>query len=431
MEKRKVFSILFLCLAVTSVLVSYVMEKSYQRLRNQARIDSGFYQSPYIGAIWELAVDPMGRPWVSIHNEGGAAGLGILEGSEWKIYTVQNSGLLSNDISSIVFDPAGNAWIGTSLGLNHFDGQSWITYTPENSDLPWPGVDGLALDSEGKLWISSSDNGLVIFDGDEWTGFPMQEIYGKTFIAVNRNGQAWITSSYPRLFQFNEGTWTTYETSTSDLPNAMISSILIDREDRVWIGTQCDGVAIVQDGSWSLFSNDNSILYCVDDLALDNQGRVWAAQGYGGIAVCNSGSWSSYAAEEAGFFPDETSSETTHIAFSEEGKAWIVFGRGSNSILISFTNMLNTKPIPPILRVLRPYAFSPDIMWIPALLLAMLSLGILARVAVPVSVGIIFGFAPALILGGAPLPCNDNSCCRANRWFPGRPDRCSFPAIWI
>ena len=39
----------------------------------------------------------------------------------WTSYTSDNSGLVSNRITVIAFDPEGDVWIGTDQGLNVFE----------------------------------------------------------------------------------------------------------------------------------------------------------------------------------------------------------------------------------------------------------------------------------------------------------------------
>ena len=55
--------------------------------------------------------DKTGNEWTGTWN-----GLGDFNGSNWVKFTTSNSGLLSNDISSITVDESNNKWIGTQGG---------------------------------------------------------------------------------------------------------------------------------------------------------------------------------------------------------------------------------------------------------------------------------------------------------------------------
>ncbi|MBN1292319.1 MAG: hypothetical protein JXB48_10815 [Candidatus Latescibacteria bacterium] len=57
------------------------------------------------------------------------------DGTDWTIYTSENSGLISNDAYSIVSDHNNTKKIGTNRGVSRFDGEIWTTFTTSNSGL--------------------------------------------------------------------------------------------------------------------------------------------------------------------------------------------------------------------------------------------------------------------------------------------------------
>ena len=87
----------------------------------------------------------------------------------WQIYSTNNSGLPSNNISALSIASNGNIWIGTAGGgLAKFDGTDWVTYTTANSGLPDNNITSLAADSDGIIWIGTDGGGLAKFDGTQW-----------------------------------------------------------------------------------------------------------------------------------------------------------------------------------------------------------------------------------------------------------------------
>jgi len=58
----------------------------------------------------------------------------ISQNPEWILYNKVIKGLPSNNINAIVIDKQGNHWIGThGNGLVKFDGVNWTTYNKNNS----------------------------------------------------------------------------------------------------------------------------------------------------------------------------------------------------------------------------------------------------------------------------------------------------------
>ncbi|MEN3039726.1 MAG: two-component regulator propeller domain-containing protein, partial [Candidatus Kryptonium sp.] len=136
-------------------------------------------------------------------------GLAKFDGKSWTAYNVKNSDLPSDYVTSIVVDAQGNKWIGTRErekdgwekgvelggGLAVFDGKNWTVYTMKNSDLPSNNVTSIVIDAQGNKWIST-EGGLAKFDGRRWvvynmknSGLPSNVV---TSIAIDLQGNKWI-----------------------------------------------------------------------------------------------------------------------------------------------------------------------------------------------------------------------------------------------
>lgn len=73
-----------------------------------------------------IVFDPIGNAWIGTRN-----GLAILNlNLNWAILNTSNSNLVGNNIHSIVFDPDGSVWIGTETGVSH------MTLTTLAADVP-------------------------------------------------------------------------------------------------------------------------------------------------------------------------------------------------------------------------------------------------------------------------------------------------------
>lgn len=200
---------------------------------------------------------------------------GILEFSEgiWKNRGAFNAVQLDSvlDIISIIIDPAkGTVWAGSyGGGLVKKTGEEFKIYKQHNSSLQAaigdPGsyrVSGLALDSKQHLWISNygAPQALKLKTADEkWLGFTIpfnltENAVGQ--IIVDDYDQLWIQSPKGNgLIVYKYGNnieaigddkWKFYGQGigNGNLPSNNILSILKDRDNSIWVGTD-DGIGII------------------------------------------------------------------------------------------------------------------------------------------------------------------------------------------
>lgn len=77
------------------------------------------------------------------------------------------SGLLSNQVNTIVQDADGYIWTGTTDGLQRFDGTRYRAFTHRENDassIPSNPVWQLLMDKKQRLWLMMSDGTVGIFD---------------------------------------------------------------------------------------------------------------------------------------------------------------------------------------------------------------------------------------------------------------------------
>jgi len=79
-----------------------------------------------------LVADSKNRLWVGMYSKG----LAMYDGRTWKVYTFKNSGIASNDVTSLAVDTAGRLWVGTDWGVSVLSGSRWTTYRMETAGTP-------------------------------------------------------------------------------------------------------------------------------------------------------------------------------------------------------------------------------------------------------------------------------------------------------
>ena len=118
--------------------------------------------------------------------------------------------------SQAIAEEGDNMWIGTNSGLVKINKITEETtfYHTWNSSLPDNQIKALAIDKSGNIWIGTNEDGLVKFDGSNWT---------------------------------------IYNSSNSGIPNNSIRSITFDQDDNLWVGTFLGGMAVRTGTIWTAY----------------------------------------------------------------------------------------------------------------------------------------------------------------------------------
>jgi hypothetical protein len=117
-----------------------------------------------------------GRLWVG--TDGGAA---EFDGTTWTVYTVQNSGLISNYVRGIDFAHAtGETWFATGYkGISRLNGTTWTSYHTGNTNLPVNGVWAIKVQQSHtgpyQVWAATMGGGLVNLSSTAVTAISDQE----------------------------------------------------------------------------------------------------------------------------------------------------------------------------------------------------------------------------------------------------------------
>src|SRR5512135_2973376 len=151
---------------------------------------------------------------------------------DFQTYTSQD-GLASDYVNSIAFG-AGNAiWVGTPSGATSIQDKYWVTYTSVHG-LGNTAISGVAVGPDGKVYLATNGGGLTLFDTARKT----------------------------------------YNLSNSGIPGNYLTSVAVDRQNRVWVGTFGAGAGRLDGDQWTKHSLANNY---VNALALDASGNPWVA----------------------------------------------------------------------------------------------------------------------------------------------------------
>ncbi len=224
---------------------------------------------------------------------------------EWLSYLPEYNYIPDRNVTEILIDHEGNKWVGTFNGLAKYDGENWTQYTPENSGLPdsitdsVPWVYSFAVDGNSNLWVATEKLGIVFYDGETWLRYDTTNspINGNRIIKVisDKNCGVWISSVDSKVVNFQwvhrygldhfDGTnWTYFDLDTLNIPENYISSMEVDYNHNLWIGSikkliKFDG------NNWFYYEPEIGARQSIQVLKADKDGNVWFGPGSNGLLM--------------------------------------------------------------------------------------------------------------------------------------------------
>ena len=85
-------------------------------------------------------------------------------------YTIANSSLLSNNVTSIEVLQNGSVWIGHDVGINVLTNGVWSSFNTFNSAIPNDIVNDIDRVSDSNIWIAT-DDGIANYNGVDWVSY--------------------------------------------------------------------------------------------------------------------------------------------------------------------------------------------------------------------------------------------------------------------
>lgn len=146
--------------------------------------------------------------------------------------------------------PSGAAALDPAKAITQYLHDVWQT----RDGLPQNTITAIAQTPDGYLWLGTRE-GLIRFDGVRFTVFDSTttpEITQDQVLSLlaDRKGRLWIGTWGGGLIRLEGGRFTRF-TSEDGLPGDLISALFEDREGRLWVGTDGAGLARAESGTSS------------------------------------------------------------------------------------------------------------------------------------------------------------------------------------
>ncbi len=246
-------------------------------------------------------------------------------GEPWIFYSSE-TGLINDEVHSLMVDGNGDRYFGTSGGISRYSADgAWFSYTTENG-LASNDVISMSPGGEGNLWFGTRDGGLSEFQFEAGTfqnyllgsDGPADSDILDVYVAPN--GDKWFGTAYGvSRYSADESAWKSW-TMADGLPWNEITAVAVGMDGKIWIGNDA-GLAVIDPDGGAVnlveWEDIGSYYTSTNDIAVDASGNTWIATDMGIGVLRADCTWDE---DLYNTFYDE---EFTAIAFDGEGNTWL------------------------------------------------------------------------------------------------------------
>lgn len=205
--------------------------KGIYQLKNNALQMLTIKQQPVDYPITSIAEDKNGALWAG-------TGYGVLKVTDTSVtWFNKKRGLSDNPFYHLLTDKEGNVWMASDgQGIFRFSGAEFSSLD-ERSGLPSAQVMSIAADDNGKIYLGTYEAGLYSFANGKIE--KMQLPQGHDAVMAMRYAQnvLWLGISGGGLVAFDGRGYKNFTTQNSAIPSNYISTIYMDNDERLWVGT--------------------------------------------------------------------------------------------------------------------------------------------------------------------------------------------------
>ncbi len=271
------------------------------------------------GSIHTLRADPRGGLWF-----GGHQGLYYLDRGDLSAFD-SSDGLSSNHLRDVEIDAQGRLWVATLRALNVFDRENMALLRSELRDQE---INVLLAGSRGHVWAGTGTAGLFRFelDGGITQFLPEQGLPDTQILSLAEDaaGRLWIGTASAGLVLFENETFFPIASPPLYPSLKSVTTLLVDPLGSVWFGSD-NGLYRWNEKGLSRLSEDEGLTHNqMSSLHLDLEGTLWVGTYYGGLNRLHEGKFTNFGILEG------LPSDTVHAFFQDpDGSIWIASEGGA------------------------------------------------------------------------------------------------------
>lgn len=224
--------------------------------------------------VHALSASRDGSIWIGFGNRGG---VGRLENGALRVYG-RAEGLPEVTVVALAEDREGTIWAGGLSGLMTFRDERWQAVGPEHGLAEGTTIDALYVDAGGALY-AASPRGVFRRQTNGRFEFLAPSSSGVLDVVTDRSGDLWATGLRQGVMSLAASGRLTAP-KTFDAVNG--SRLLRDRQNRLWVATQGQGLIHVLADRWTgqspiaRFTTQQGLTNnYVRSLFEDREGNVW------------------------------------------------------------------------------------------------------------------------------------------------------------
>lgn len=234
--------------------------------------------------VQSLLVDRENNLWIGTFGSG----LVQLPYSVFRYFTTAN-GLIRNEVNCVVKDQYGVLWIGTDSGLTRFNPGEKSTHYDAKNGFADVQVTALAFDTSGMLWIGTEANGVYIMDRKTQQYHNLSDRFALesrniSGIAVPDNGLVYVGTSDGLYLFNNPDAPPAYFTTLDGLAHNNITQLHADSINNVWFASKGSPPYVMNNGRINVINDImNMQSYVINAICEDRGGKRWVTTDGDGV----------------------------------------------------------------------------------------------------------------------------------------------------
>lgn len=272
-------------------------------------------------------------------------GIDVFSGERFVFYNKRN-GLADNQVWAICKDKKGRYWFGTNEGITIYDplAEAGKQYTNLGSKegIPSPNIRSIVSDKDGNLWIGTWGGKVVKYDinSSRIVNLPaLNEIVNNlvSCLMIDRHNRLWI-GTLEGIVVYDLTGYSIKTIRTIDgLSDNDISCVFEQSNGNIWIGTKQKGLTVFDGKSYKKYNRESGLNYnSISSITEDNGHNIWIGTESGGALVFDGNKFRNYKIKD-GLLSDFV----TLLATDKKGNVWIGTNKGLNKFSASSKNFVS------------------------------------------------------------------------------------------
>ena len=260
-------------------------------------------------------------------------GLLIHKGEQFIAYN-EKSGIIDDQIWSILEDSEGVFWFGTNEGITTYDPKSllenpYVTYTTQNG-LVDNHIRFIKEDKNKDIWIGTWGGGILKYNRSnaKFTYLPRINNNipkgGVTSLEIDKENNLWIGTIDGLIYYEIDNNAIARLTQTNGLVGNDISAIFCDSEGTLWIGSRGKGITSIQDTNFAVMPLENNLT--PTSFIEDKSGKLWIGTEGQGLLVSDKSTIINQFKSKDGLLSDFI----TLVDIDDQNNIWIGTNKGLN-----------------------------------------------------------------------------------------------------